>query len=267
MIAGWLRRRPVGSRNGAAARAAAPAAARARLPVSVMPSPKGEAPRTSGRSPESWVCRNTFPLVCLGHPGERISVRCGRWRTCEGCARRKSYELRQRFLAGIEQVQPPHLPMFFTLTFPASWAPTEDQAHTALRALTRRLRYRDLLGPYGWCLHTQANQARTLHYHGIAHMPWMEDDLAEWRELLVASGFGRINRLVIAKPAHAAYIARYLSHKLARLAALRRAYSFSRDFPLSAWESERRRVAALLAAEGFQSECEWVPGHQLGALR
>lgn len=64
--------------------------------------------------------------------------------------------------------------MFFTLTFPADRAPSEDDAHAALRALTRRLRYRHYLGPYGWVL--QRTRRGTLHHHGIAHLPWFDDD-------------------------------------------------------------------------------------------
>lgn len=169
-----------------------------------------------------------FDLVCTKH-GETISVPCGRWRECPGCARRLGWKLYLRFLAGIERVEPPYIADFFTLTFPESRAPDEDEAHESLRSLVKRLRYRELLGAFGWVLQRQENG--TLHYHGIAHMPWMEDDLKEWRRAIKASGFGAQNKLKPAKPKHAGYCARYIGRSLAQVARLRRAYSFSPHFP------------------------------------
>jgi len=170
---------------------------------------------------------------------------------------RKQWELAQRFIAGIENVEAPLLPMFFTLTFPAMNAPDEDAAQAALRSLVRRLRHRGYLGPYGWVLQRQRNG--TLHFHGIAHMPWFDDGLVEWRSLLIASGFGVQNKLVRAERKHASYCARYIATRLADLAPLRRAYSFSRDFPQSAWTVEKARRADLAASIGMEPECEWYP--------
>jgi hypothetical protein len=147
--------------------------------------------------------------------------------------------------------------MFFTLTFPLDRAPTEAEAHAALRSFVRRLRYRDHLGAYGWVLHRQRNG--TLHYHGIAHMPWFDDGLAEWRALLLASGFGVQNKLVAAKPTHAGYCSRYISARLAELAPLRRAYSFSRDFPRSDWETAKRNEKEIDEILGLREDCEWLP--------
>jgi hypothetical protein len=92
----------------------------------------------------------------------------------------------------------------------------------------RAERYRGYLGAYGWVLQRQRNG--TLHFHGIAHLPWFADGLAEWRELLVKSGFGVQNKLVVAERQHARYCAKYISTRLAGLAPLRRAYGFSADF-------------------------------------
>lgn len=151
--------------------------------------------------------------------------------------------------------------MFFTLTFPLAAAPDEDDAHRSLRSLVRRLRYRDLLDDYGWVLQRQQNG--TLHYHGIAHMPWLDDGLREWRRLIVASGFGVQNKLVVAEPQHAGYCARYISSRLAKLAPLRRAYSFSRNFPITDWEKEKRERQAAEARFRAEFEavplCEWMP--------
>lgn len=230
------------------------------MDVSLKPSPaRGEALRTTGNRSHIWDCHNRFPLICIAHPGESISVRCGRWRTCRGCALRKQWELRQRFLAGILNVPSGRRAMFVTLTFPVACAPDEDDAHAALRSLVRRLRHRGYLGAYGWVL--QRTRAGVLHHHLIAHMPWFDDGLAEWRELIVASGYGVQNRLTLARPEHAAYCAQYISHRLADLAPLRRAYSFSRDFPLAPAEAERRRIAEVGEAIGLDPECEWIPPH------
>lgn len=226
-------------------------------PVSLKARPQGAPIRTSDKN--LWECRNRFSLTC--NHGDEIGVRCGRWRTCPGCGRRKSWELRHRFLAGVEQVPHGLCANFFTLTFPLVDAPTEENAHVALRSLTRRLRYREHLHALGWVLHRQQNG--TLHYHGIAWMPWFDDDLAEWRELIAASGFGPQNKLLPARPEHAAYCARYISSKLAELAPMRRAYSFSRDFPESAHQQKRKEVAEALAMLGAEPECQWVPSYQL----
>ena len=142
-----------------------------------------------------FQCSNPFPLTCINH-GEDISVRCGRWRSCPGCSLWKQWTLKQRFIAGIEDVPAGKMPMFFTLTFPLDHAPDEDEAHRAWRSLVARLRYRGYLDAYGWVLQRQRNE--TLHFHGIAHLPWFADGLAEWRELLVKSRFGVQNKLVVA---------------------------------------------------------------------
>lgn len=233
------------------------------------PTPQAEAYRTTDKSFALWKCSNPLSLTC-GHHGDEIHVPCGRWRTCPGCGRRLQWRLRQRFLAGMAETPDPLRAMFFTATFPLDQAPDEDGAHRSLRSLVRRLRYRGKLGAYGWVLQRQANG--TLHYHGIAHMPWFDDGLAEWRRLLVASGFGVQNKLVVARPEHAAYCARYISARLATLAPLRRAYSFSRDFPRSAWELERRarKAAEREFCEEFGAEplCQWMPtGTARGLLR
>ncbi len=153
--------------------------------------------------------------------------------------------------------------MFFTLTFPAQNAPDENEAQRCWRSLTRRLRYRDLLGEYGFVL--QRTKQETLHFHGIAHMPWMEDDLAEWRALLTASGFSVQNKLVVAEPSHAGYVTRYISTRLADLAPLRRAYGFSRRFPEAHAARERQVEQALLAELGAAPHCHWELSGALAA--
>lgn len=228
----------------------------------------GSAYRTSGNGkPELWRCSNPFPLTCAYH-GNEIEVPCGRWRTCAGCGRRIQWQLAQRFLAGISKVPENKTAMFFTLTFPLYAAPDETGAHSAFRAFTRRLRYRGHLGAYGWVLQRQENG--TLHYHGIAHLPYFDDDLEEWRELLIASGFGVQNKLKVAKPQHARYTSNYIGSRLATVQPFRRAYSFSQDFPHSEWEEARRRSAEgdkvlrqILSAEPL---CEWMPSGQVAAL-
>jgi hypothetical protein len=226
--------------------------------VSLKGAPRQGRPLTNNcqKSAPSWRCSKPFRLSCIVH-GETVIVPCGRWRTCEGCALRKQWELTQRFIAGIEGAADPLRAMFFTLTFPLAAAPNEAEAQAALRSLVRRLRHRDRLGAYGWVLQRQHNG--TLHFHGIAHMQWMDDGLAEWRRLIIASGFGPQNRLVLAEPQHAGYCARYVSGRMASLAPLRRAFSFSRDFPKSEWTVERARRAELAATIGMVAECDWVP--------
>lgn len=219
--------------------------------ISLKARPQGAPIRLSGQ--QLWRCSNRLGLTCTSH-GEEISVACGRWRTCPGCARRLQWSLQQRFLAGIEVVPAGKKAMFFTLTFPLSDAPDESEAHAALRALTRRLRYRDYLGEYGWVLHRQRNA--TLHYHGIAHLPWFKDGLNEWRELITASGFGVQNKLLVADPAHAGYCTRYISTRLADLAPLRRAYAFSKHFPRPPTDIRKEEISALLA-EIAGSNCSW----------
>lgn len=148
--------------------------------------------------------------------------------------------------------------MFFTLTFAEAEAPSEDQAHRSLRSLVGRLRYREQLGPFGWVLQRQENGV--LHYHGIAQMPWQNDGLALWRELIVKSGFGPQNRLEVARISHAAYCARYISRNLALVAPLRRAYSFSPQFPKVPEKSqpEATDVEDALLAIGAGPLCEWA---------
>lgn len=222
-----------------------------------LDAPRQRRTTSKSRQPDLWACHNRFPLTCTTH-GEEISVRCGRWRHCPGCGRRISWQIRQRFLAGIEQVPAGLHANFVTLTFPADRAPDEDAAHRALASLVRRLRYRDQLGAYGWVLHRQSNETASLHHHGIFLMPFLTDDLKEWRELIQASGFGVQNKLVVARPEHAGYCARYISTKLAQLAPLRRAFSFSRTYPLAAIPAERRRVGEVGSAIGLEPECSWV---------
>jgi hypothetical protein len=160
---------------------------------------------------------------------------------------------------GIEEA-PAHLPAkFFTLTFPTSRAPDETEAHRSLRSLVRRLRHRDLLDQYSWVLQRQRNG--TLHYHGLMlGLPWMEDGLDLWRQLVVASGFGPIQNLQRAKREHANYCARYISTRLAELAPLRRAYGFSRGFPQAPFVEAKRARDEAGALIGMSSSCEWVSG-------
>jgi hypothetical protein len=208
----------------------------------------------------SWECPRPISLTCVHH-GEALNVPCGRWRTCTACALRKQWELRQRFLAGIVKAPKERPAVFFTLTFPASRAPSEAEAQSSWRGLVSRLRYRQRLGAYGWVL--QRTKLGTLHFHGIAHMEWFEDDLREWRELVTASGFGIQNRLVRASAAHAAYCARYIASDLADLAPLRRAFGFSRAFPLTDYEEGKKLVKAhlpaLQEAFGVEPDCVWLP--------
>lgn len=165
--------------------------------------------------------------------------------------------------------------MFFTLTFPAARAPDEAEAHATWRSLVSRLRYRGQLGPYGWVLQRQLGG--TLHYHGIAHMPWQTDDLTMWREQIGKSGFGVQNRLEVARPSHAGYCAGYISRNLASLARLRRAYSFSPNFPRAPAYSRQeaselaeavRDIGAGALCEFGRSapDCHWYPGNALDAL-
>lgn len=211
------------------------------------------------RSTTKWQpgtsCRNPFQLYCLSH-ADRLLLPCKKWRTCEGCALRLQNELSSRFQRAIVEAPSGRPAKFFTLTFPASQAPDEAEAHRALRSLIRRLRHRDLLGEYGWVL--QRTRQGVLHYHGVAHMPWL--DMEQWRALVIASGFGRIQNLQVAQPKHAHYCSNYISTRLADLAPLRRAYGFSQSFPLSLREQERRERQEAGALIGMTSECEWVPG-------
>lgn len=206
-----------------------------------------------------FECSNPFRLTCLNH-GEDIAVRCKRWRVCPGCAVWKQVTLTQRLIAGVENVPDDRMPMFFTLTFPLADAPDESEAHRAWRSLVARLRYRNYLGAYGWVLQRQRNG--TLHFHGIAHLPWFADGLAEWRNLLVKSGFGVQNKLVVAERQHAGYCTKYISTRLAELAPLRRAYGFSADFPQSKAVTDR-----TLLAEHFgvvpEDDCNWTPCYEL----
>jgi hypothetical protein len=195
----------------------------------------------------------------MGH-GEEIFVRCKRWRICPGCARWKGWTLKQRFIAGIENVPAGKLAMFFTLTFPLDKAPTEDGAQQAWRSLVGRLRYRDYLGVVGYTKERQKNG--TLHYHGIAHLPWFDDGLAEWRELIIKSGFGQINRLEIAQKTSAGYCAKYIAKGLAEVAPLRRAYGFSADFPRARALVERETLAEQLGVK-LDSDCEWTATYLL----
>src|SRR4051812_34384504 len=96
-------------------------------------------------------------------------------------------------------------------------------------------------------------------------MPWFDDDLAGWRRLIVKSGFGVQNRLVVARSDHAGYCARYISTRMAALAPLRRAYGFYRDFP----RTQRDALARVLSirAPGATSDGVVPTPEQLVALR
>ena len=217
--------------------------------------PKGGGSRTNdkskGQSRGLPECRRRLTLTCVRH-GETISVPCGRWRECAACEISLRWKLFNRFTQAIEDPPAGRQANFFTLTFPASQAPSEEEAHQALRSLVRRLRYRGLLGAYGWVLHRQKNG--TLHYHGIAHMTYMDDDLKLWRRLVKASGFGIQNKLVKARPDHARYCSKYLSRGLANVARLRRAYSFSREFPEG--KTKWQKIDELLAQYGIVDD-DW----------
>lgn len=209
----------------------------------------------------SWECTKPFSLVCVEH-GHDLAIRCKRWRSCRGCAMWKQWQLASRFLAGIAEVPDELRPMFFTLTFPEAQAPSEDQAHASWKALYRALRKEELLGDFGWVLQRQKNG--TLHYHGIAHMPWMDDGLQGWREAVHRAGFGTQQRLVVAKPQHARYCCRYISTRLAALAPAKRAYSFTPGFPKP--PERRDEMEEWLATVGIVPErCDWVPAWWLRA--
>lgn len=225
---------------------------------------RSEAGRTTDKN-NPLRCPNSLSLTCTHH-GEERRVPCGRWRRCPVCAKRLQWKLRNRFLAGIEQVPDGMHAMFFTLTFPASQAPNETEAQKSWRSLVRRLRYRDLLGEYGFVL--QRTKQGVLHFHGIAQMPWMDDELAEWRRLLLASGFGVQNKFLLAKPSHARYITCYISSRLAELAPLRRAYGFSQKFPQPQIVRERQQTDKLLNELHAEPECRWeLSGFVAGKLR
>jgi hypothetical protein len=204
-------------------------------------------------------CSNPFPLTCTNH-GEDIYVRCGRWRTCLGCSLHMQWTLKERLIAGIENAPRGKMPMFFTLTFPQAFGPDEDEAHRAWRSLVGRLRYRGYLGAYGWVL--QRQKRGTLHFHGIAHLPWFSDALSEYRELIVKSGFGIQNKLVVAERQHAGYCAKYISTRLAELAPLRRAYGFSADFPQPKALTDRALLAERYGIV-LDSDCAWTPSYEL----
>ena len=146
-------------------------------------------------------------------------------------------------------------PTFLTLTFPADRALDETEAQRCWRSLVRRLRYRKVLGEYGFVL--QRTRRGTLHFHSIAQMLWMDDGLEEWRTLIAASGFGVQNKLVVAEPSHVGYLTRYISSGLAELAPLRRAYAFSRNFPVSPNRKRREQEEQLMAEHGAMPECQW----------
>jgi hypothetical protein len=164
---------------------------------------------------------------------------------------------------------------FFTLTFPESNAPSEQQAQRCMRSLVSRLRYRGLLGDYGWVLQRQQNG--TLHFHGIAEMCWMDDKLKLWGELIVKSDFGIQNSLEVARPSHAAYCARYISRNLADLAPLRRAYGFTKNFPRApekdpgekvpdASEDVLREILHPDELAWMDEPCDWISEAELRNL-
>lgn len=97
-------------------------------------------------------------------------------------------------------------------------------------------------------------------------MTWMNDGLKEWRSLIEKSGFGIQNKLLVAQPSHAGYCSRYIASNLAELAALRRAFSFSKEFPLSQWEQKRRDDKQHWADLDAVPLCEWIPAGQMRAL-
>jgi hypothetical protein len=215
---------------------------------------------------ELWRCSAPFDLACIAPPrrdcahGEVVQLPCRRL-TCPGCAARRRFELTTRLIAGIENVPSGFLPMFFTLTFPASQAPTETENQAAWRKLVGRLRYRRRMQAYAWVL--QRTKRGVLHTHGVAHVrPW-HDHLAEWRRLIVASGFGTQNRLEVARVEHARYIARYIARSHTDLAHGHRVYGFSRDFPQTPYVSRKQEIAELGAAIGLEPECEWVPAWEV----
>lgn len=82
------------------------------------------------------------------------------------------------------------------------------------------------------------------------------------RELLVKSGFGAQNKLVVAERQHANYCAKHISTRLAELAPLRRSYGFSASFPQSEFQANR-----VLLAEQYDivldSDCAWTPSYEL----
>lgn len=213
--------------------------------VSLNASPRQGRGVTKNCRKNSWECSKPFKPGCQHHD-ESVTVPCGRWRTCRGCALRKQWELKQRFIAGIEQVPEGRLPMLLTLTFSANAAPDETEADRCWRKLVAKFDYMGYLGAYGWVL--QRTKRGTLHYHGIAHLPWFDDELAEWRRMVTESGFGVQNKLVLADARHAGYVGCYISTGLASLAPLRRAYGFSRDFPKTAY-AERQALLAARAGE------------------
>ncbi len=195
-------------------------------------------------------------LECANH-GERIEVACKRWRRCPGCAMRKQWELAGRFRVAIQKPPKGMFPAFVTLTFPEDRAPTAAEAHECLRRLISKLRYRKLLAGYGWVLQRQENG--TLHYHGIFFMKWFRDDLELWRKLVEESGFGSQQFIERAKPEHARYCSKYISHRLADLEEGQRAYGFSRDFPAApAFDPAEGSIFGGPAQEGA-GECEWEP--------
>ncbi len=210
-----------------------------------------------GRDP--FPCSNRLPLTCTNHGGT-IWVRCNR-RRCDGCAKRTQWLFAARLRAGIENVPSGLIANFGTVTFPKDKAPAPDAPHSALRSLFQRMRYRELLGAYAWC--AQTTQAGVRHYHGIFHMPWMDDNLITWRELVVASGFGPQNRLEQATAEDAGYIARYIARDFAQLAPGRRVYGFSRDFPRPDYETTKAKIAEVGAEIGLRPECEWVSAYEL----
>lgn len=226
------------------------------LPVSLKDRPKGGLLRTTAESRTrvgSWECHNKLTLQCATHGG-RIKVRCGRWRTCPGCALYKQWRLERRFIAGISNVPSDRYAAFVTLTFSEDRAPDAESAHRCLRKLIGRLRYRGDLAEYGWVLQRQSNG--TLHYHGIFHMRWYDDDLAAWREMVVKSGFGPQNKIVAAHEHHARYCAKYMSQRLADVGSGHRAFGFSRHFPKPAdrMEDGPEDIGAWVRKQG---ECEW----------
>jgi len=209
-------------------------------------------------------------MTCVRH-GEDILIPCKRWRECPGCGLRLQWQLRKRLEAGIARLPREvretsagellFMPMFVTLTFPSSQAPTVRQAQDAWKSLRNRLRYRGFLSEYAWVLQRQDNAERTLHFHAIMHMPYFRDGLRSWRELLLASGFGVQNKYVPASSEHASYCSNYIASRLADLPRGHRAWTFSRGFPIS--EYERQKNAVELALGSILERHEWVPEYEL----
>jgi hypothetical protein len=70
---------------------------------------------------------------------------------------------------------------------------------------------------------------------------------------------------MVAEPSHAGYVTRYISTRLAELAPLRRAYSFSRNFPQPQSVKDRRETDRLREL-GAEPECHLRERQTVGLL-